>query len=199
MHSNWFGDYALLEKHNSWVYWLFPIREQAPDWNAQPLTIYEREDILKDPACLVKLLTSYKLAMDFFGFTLVDVSTGQLGRTANCVDRFANLNTKQHNFLRLNRIIKWLGEFNLTHYQPELIRALARATFEPPRHLWDMRKSLREFFVRLIKDENERSQLSGAVTQLEAAATKQKRGGAREHFAMTEALRFLESIGGGVA
>merc|ERR1712087_277596 len=107
-------------------------------------------------ACSERLMRSYGLALDFYGLRIVDKERGVLDRTEAWQPRFQNLNKKTHNFLRLTRILKWLGEFGLDHYQAPLIRALACGVFEPPYHLWDMRKSMLEYFVPVVKNDVER-------------------------------------------
>merc|ERR1711972_385845 len=100
------------------------------------------------------MIQSYRLALDFFGFALVDVGSGELTRTPAYQARFANLNSKSHNYLRITRILKWLGEFNVIHFQPHFIRALSRASFEPPYAVWDMRRSIIQYFVPVLKDKD---------------------------------------------
>mmetsp|Transcript_33462 Transcript_33462/g.61846 ORF Transcript_33462/g.61846 Transcript_33462/m.61846 type:complete len:317 (+) Transcript_33462:67-1017(+) len=191
IHSKWWGDYGMLERHHSWVQWLFPIREQGVNRDSQPLTVAEREEILKDSTCLERLHVSYELAMDFYGFS-VERTTGHLQRTASFQERFANLNSKSHNFLRLTRILKWLGEFNLAHYQSPLICALARAVYEPPQHVWEMRKSLRDYFVPVVKDAAERACLVEAVLRMDDAAMAAWEGDSRQQAALQLLLQSLE-------
>lgn len=185
IHSKWWGDYGLLERHHSWVQWLFPIREQGVNRDSQPLTCAERDAILDDPKCKDRLMRSYELAMDFYGFSVANRATGELTKTMDWEARFSNLNTKTHNFLRLTRILKWLGEFGLTHYQAPLVRALASGAFEPPCILKDMQKSLKEYFIPVVKNDAEREALQAEVaSQSDAARTsghepsqKQQKGG----------------------
>eukprot|EP00746_Dinoflagellata_sp_MGD_P000854 gnl/MRDRNA2_/MRDRNA2_101584_c0_seq1.p1 gnl/MRDRNA2_/MRDRNA2_101584_c0~~gnl/MRDRNA2_/MRDRNA2_101584_c0_seq1.p1 ORF type:complete len:279 (-),score=61.85 gnl/MRDRNA2_/MRDRNA2_101584_c0_seq1:146-982(-) len=176
IHSKWWGDYGLLERHHSWVQWLFPIREQGVNRDSQPLTCAERDAILADAKCKDRFMRSYELAMDFYGFSLADRKTGELTKTKDWEARFSNLNTKTHNFLRLTRILKWLGEFELTHYQAPLVRALASGVFEAPYILKDMGKSLKEYFIPVVKNDAEREALKSEVTALSNAA-----GGETQH------------------
>ncbi len=48
--------------------------------------------------------------LDFYGFVLVSPDTGELQRSDNWKSRFANLDRHFHNFLRITRILKSLGE-----------------------------------------------------------------------------------------
>ena len=58
---------------------------------------------------------SYLLILDFYGAEVVDWQTGELVRSGNCQARFTNLNSRSHNYLRITRILKWLGEMALEH------------------------------------------------------------------------------------
>eukprot|EP00928_Gymnodinium_smaydae_P066959 TRINITY_DN49905_c0_g1_i1.p1 TRINITY_DN49905_c0_g1~~TRINITY_DN49905_c0_g1_i1.p1 ORF type:complete len:289 (+),score=29.06 TRINITY_DN49905_c0_g1_i1:35-901(+) len=181
IHQDWKGKYDLLERHHSWVQWLFPIREQGVNRDSQPLTCAERDAIMEDKQCTQRMLASYKLALDFYGLVLADEDTGELQRSSHWKPRFANLNTKTHNFLRLTRILKWLGEFGLARYQAPLVRALASGVFEAPNSLWDMRKSLLDYFVPVVKDDCERESLQATLRDMdsEAQAAWSGAGGSR--------------------
>ncbi len=41
IHSEWFGNYTLLEDHHGYIQWLFPIREQGMNFHAQELQLHE--------------------------------------------------------------------------------------------------------------------------------------------------------------
>ena len=58
---------------------------------------------------------SYALMLDFYGAKVVDWQTGELERSSNYRACFNNLNARSHNYLRITRILKWLGEMNLEH------------------------------------------------------------------------------------
>jgi hypothetical protein len=58
---------------------------------------------------------SYALMLDFYGARMVDWNTGELARTRNYEACFGNLNARFHNYLRITRVLKWLGEMNLEH------------------------------------------------------------------------------------
>jgi len=61
---------------------------------------------------------SYRIMLAFYGLRLVDPATGELAvadavpapHQASFVQRFANLERNSHNFLRITRILKSLGE-----------------------------------------------------------------------------------------
>ena len=73
--------------------------------------------------------------LDFYGFELADAATGRIARLADfnfqfvatlllmilmifaSAIRFKNLNTHSHNYLRVTRILKCLGELDYEHYK----------------------------------------------------------------------------------
>lgn len=55
----------------------------------------------RDEEAKKKLLTSYKLMLDFYGIELVSDKTGEVKRAVNWKERFANLNRLILSFLFL--------------------------------------------------------------------------------------------------
>jgi hypothetical protein len=174
--STWWGNYELLEYHHGWVQWLFPIREQGTNPLAQPLTCAERDSILKEPTCRQRAFRSYELVLDFWGLRLdeADGRTGNVVPTEACEARFQNLNRKRHNCLRITRVLKWLGEFDMQAYQAPLVRALAKVVFEPPYAVWNLRISLINYFLLVVKDDAEREALAEEVDILQRTAEKDR-------------------------
>ncbi|BGP49203.1 hypothetical protein JCM10450v2_005086 [Rhodotorula kratochvilovae] len=123
------GNWDELEHRHDFVQWLFPIREQGVNWEAQPLEIHEVEALKADPAAMSRLLQSYRLMLSFYGLRLVSPMTGELALAdevpapahGSFLRRFANLERNMHNFLRVTRILKCLGEFGLTQHPPSLL------------------------------------------------------------------------------
>lgn len=71
-----------------------------------------------DIASSVRLVKSYQLMLDFYGMELLDYATGQIGRRkSNYKDRYANLNSRGHNWLRISRILMSLGELGFVRYK----------------------------------------------------------------------------------
>ncbi|GJN91375.1 hypothetical protein Rhopal_004396-T1 [Rhodotorula paludigena] len=123
------GNWDELEDRHDFVQWLFPIREQGVNWSAQPLQLHEIEAIKSDPAAMARLLESYRIILAFYGLRLVSPSTGELALAdavpapaqENYRQRFRNLERNWHNFLRVTRILKCLGEFDLTQHPPSFL------------------------------------------------------------------------------
>lgn len=77
--------------------------------HAQVLQKHEARIMRSDPSILKRIIESYKLILGFYGIELVDLETGKLRRAENYADRYKNLNAKPHNYLRITRILKFLG------------------------------------------------------------------------------------------
>lgn len=66
----------------------------------------------------VRLVKSYKLMLDFYGMELLNYETGEVGRRrSNYKDRYANLNSRGHNWLRFSRVLMSLGELGFVRYK----------------------------------------------------------------------------------
>lgn len=80
------------------------------NFQANMLMLHERAAIRESDECRDRFKKSYALFLDFLGISLVDEGTGAVERTPNFADRFHNLSTRGHNFLRITRVLKCLGE-----------------------------------------------------------------------------------------
>jgi hypothetical protein len=74
------------------------------------LYLHEAAAIQSDPQAQARLVVSYKLMLDFYGMKLLDDELGLVGRSPNHRSRYAHLNRSFHNYLRITRILKCLGE-----------------------------------------------------------------------------------------
>ena len=110
IHEKWFGKYDLLEYHHGYIQWLFPIHEEGLNWQAQVLQRHEAKTMRETAAIKERVLKSYKLILDFYGAIVEDEKTGVLRRADHFRERLRNLNQCWHNFLRITRILKFLGE-----------------------------------------------------------------------------------------
>eukprot|EP00049_Salpingoeca_infusionum_P000838 m.42759 g.42759 ORF g.42759 m.42759 type:complete len:439 (+) comp10733_c0_seq1:82-1398(+) len=117
IHKEWVGKYKLLERHHGYIQWLFPIHAQGMSFESQPLQLHEREALQANPKAMKRLIKSYRLMLDFYGFELADEETGSLTKTAKYKPRFQNTCDHSHNYLRITRILKCLGLFGFEHYQ----------------------------------------------------------------------------------
>jgi hypothetical protein len=112
--GGYFGDYSQLELDHGYIQWLFPLRSMSGS-NAQSQELYLHEAVAMRSDADVKrrYFTAYRLILDFYGAVLLNNVTGELARSANYVDRFNNLQTNTHNYLRISRLLKSMGELDL--------------------------------------------------------------------------------------
>ena len=76
---------------------------------SQVLQIHEADAMRSNKQILGRAIKSYKLILGFYGVELVNIDSGSLRRAENFKDRYQNLNMKIHNYLRITRILKFLG------------------------------------------------------------------------------------------
>ncbi|GAA6040591.1 hypothetical protein JCM8097_008054 [Rhodosporidiobolus ruineniae] len=133
------GNWDELEHRHDFIQWFFPIREQGVNWDAQPLELHEIGEIKADPKAMERLMESYRIILAFYGLRLVSPVTGELAvedsvpapNAASYLRRFRNLEQNPHNFLRMTRILKCLGEFGLTQHPPSLLLFLLALQSDP--------------------------------------------------------------------
>lgn len=174
IHTEWWGQYRLLEMHHGYIQWIFPIREQGLNSIARPLTIHEAAAIQRSRAATKRVLHSLHMMLDFYGFVLVNEETGEVARAVHWQERFINLNTSFHNYLRITRIIKSLGELGLERLQAPLVWGFAREVFEH-RELTAAEDSLCDYWIPVVKDDAERAQLADYVRQHRTELTDRRR------------------------
>jgi hypothetical protein len=125
-YTEWFGDYEALEFGHGWVQWLFPIREHGMNSQAQPLQQHEITFLRTDATARARLIRSLELILDFWGMRIVSVESGEVTRSKQYRERYVNLVRNGHNFLRVTRVLKCLGEVGLEQLQLGICLHLAR-------------------------------------------------------------------------
>lgn len=87
--------------------------------------------------------------LDFYGIKLLDKS-GNVTRAPNWQERFQHLNESQHNYLRITRILKSLGELGYEAFKAQLVHLFLE---ESLRHntLPNMQHSALEYYVYTIR------------------------------------------------
>ena len=103
--NNWRGNNQLLEKHHGYIQWLFPIAENSNfNSNSQKLFEHERDEMVKDEQCMIKMRLAYSMMLNFYGIEFVDEKKGTLKRAKDWRERFDNLEphlfSLNHNALR---------------------------------------------------------------------------------------------------
>ncbi|XP_072498688.1 opioid growth factor receptor-like protein 1 isoform X2 [Notamacropus eugenii] len=155
--NKWKGDYEKLEHNHTYIQWLFPLREQGLNFYAKELTTYEIEEFKKTKEATRRFFLAYKMMLEFFGMKLTD-KTGNVTRATNWQERFQHLNESQHNYLRITRILKSLGELGYEHFKSPLVKfILQEALVENT--LPNIKQSALEYFVYTIRDRRERRKL----------------------------------------
>uniref|UniRef100_A0A8C7KC82 Opioid growth factor receptor like 1 n=1 Tax=Oncorhynchus kisutch TaxID=8019 RepID=A0A8C7KC82_ONCKI len=155
--TKWKGDYDKLEHNHTYIQWLFPLREQGLNLYAQELTQEEIKEFLSTREAKRRFLLAYTLMLDFYGIKLLD-KIGNVTRASNWQERFQHLNESQHNYLRITRILKSLGELGFEAFKAPLVRllldeALCRGT------LPNMLHSILEYYVYTIRPRSLRRSL----------------------------------------
>ncbi|GFO43740.1 UDP-glucuronosyltransferase 2a1-like [Plakobranchus ocellatus] len=71
IHNHWWGNYELLERHHGYIQWIFPIRENGMNWQAQALQLHEAE-VCSDwvPSLISNLFLFFEANSFFFPLRL---------------------------------------------------------------------------------------------------------------------------------
>lgn len=91
------------------------------------------------------------MMLDFYGFSLLNNVTGEIGRSTNYASRFQNLNTNTHNHLRISRILKSLGELGFEHFKWPFLATVSREIYENGQ-IQSARTSLREYWSESLRN-----------------------------------------------
>jgi len=157
IHTEWWGNFELLEMHHGYIQWLFPVFENAGmNWESSPLTKEGATSIRTDAAASARVLRSYELMLHFYGLVLADQHNGRIERdpdAKHAAARLGHLNTSPHNWLRVSRIITSLGELGFRRYKVPLVRFLGREVSSGGGLLKNARQSHDQFWVRLLDEE----------------------------------------------
>lgn len=159
IHKNWWNDHSLLEQHHGYIQWIFPIREHGMNDLSQPLTVHEASEIKKLDIAKERVLKSFRMMLEFYGMTLQLGEEGaSFGRTSHFSRRYAHLNNSFHNYLRITRIIKSLGELGFGDLQHQWVWFLAEEILEH-QHLGNAMRSLRDYWIPVVRNDAERAKL----------------------------------------
>lgn len=129
IHKEWADDYGGLERRHGYIQWLFPIHEMGVNSEAQVLQRHEAASMMSDPVVMRRIRRSYEMMLGFYGAELKEWSTGVLRRAPNYKERFRNLNSRSHNYLRITRILKFLGEVGLERLKLPFLAFWAKEVF----------------------------------------------------------------------
>lgn len=98
-----------------------------------------------------RFVRSYALMMDFYGFRLCDNATGRVTKKDNHAWEIDNLQHSSHNYLRITRILKFLGELKWTAFQHSMLEAFEHEIYST-KALSNCRDSYERFWIGTIKD-----------------------------------------------
>ncbi|XP_019737813.1 opioid growth factor receptor-like protein 1 isoform X1 [Hippocampus comes] len=147
--TRWRGDYDKLEHNHTYIQWLFPLREQGLNFYAHELTQDEIKEFQSTREAKRRFLAAYSLMLDFYGIKLLDKS-GNVARSSKWQERFHHLNESQHNYLRITRILKSLGELGYEAFKAPLVRLFLEESLHR-NTLPNMQHSILEYFVYTIR------------------------------------------------
>lgn len=177
IHLKWWGQYGGLECHHGYIQWLFPIHELGMNWDAQVLQRHEAVSICADPALQARVVLSYRLMLDFYGMTLANELTGEIHRrpVGQFEGRYRNLNASSHNYLRITRILKCLGEFGFEHFKlPFLLFVLSEITLHG--HLGNAERSCLDYWVPCLRQQTDRDALASEHMAMKQEQTRKISG-----------------------
>jgi len=138
-------------KHHGYIQWLFPIRESGMNASSEELQPHEIQIIRNDPTCQARVIKSLELMLDFYGFVLKNPQTGELERSSNYIGRFRNLNWSSHNYLRITRILKSLGELGFEHMKKNIVAKFIEECFVTEA-LPNIKRSLVDYWVPVLRN-----------------------------------------------
>lgn len=145
-----------------------------------------------DLAVITRVLTSYKMMLDFYGFRLVDDETGLLDRVLpprNYEPRYRNLvrelfaftlgatltqpnficdlTESGHNNLRISRILKHLSEMGLEYLNAGfLLHVLNEQSENQELQSSFLKSSMDRWWARCIRNDEERAFVGGVIGQV---------------------------------
>ena len=170
--GGWFGAYDELEMRHGYIQWLFPIREPGMNSEAQPLTTFEAEAIRADPDAVARVRRSLALILDFWGVALADddddAAAAPLARAPHWAAASAHLDSSFHNYLRITRVIKSVGELGLERFQEAIVAHFAEEVYEKGA-LQNCERSLRTYWFPVVRDADARARLSARFAALAPA------------------------------
>jgi len=165
IHKKWWGNYSLLEAHHGYIQWLFPIREDGLNSYADQLQLHEAKAIAADPIMQGRVIKSYELMLDFYGMRLADRQTGAIERNPeNWKSRYQHLNRSFHNYLRITRILKCLGEVGLERFKIHFITHVLTEIYENEL-LRNCKESCIKYWAQVLRNDNELQQVNELITK----------------------------------
>jgi len=127
-----------------------------------------------------RLIKSYELILHFYGCRLKNRETGEIERHEQWREQYRNLNSHSHNFLRITRILKCLGEFGLEHYKKPFLEHFIKEIWEE-RTLTNCDSSCENFWIGTLKDTKDREELEKKIAGFTKKQEAEDKQAASEH------------------
>ena len=121
---------------------------------------------------------------------------GVLCCSKNCEQRFQNLNRSSHNYLRITRILKCLGEFEMEDHKVRFIEFMLKHAIKTGR-LRNVLRSCMCYWVEVLRNDTERERMWALAREMVAEVDGQHassgnresgRAGSNEHGTPTAAI-----------
>jgi len=103
------------------------------------------------------------MMLHFYGCRIVDHNTGELDRHDGWKTQYRNLNSHSHNFLRITRILKCLGEFGFEHYKKPFLEHFIKEIFVT-KQLSNCAESCEDYWIGTLKNDDDRKILEDKVS-----------------------------------
>lgn len=155
MLRTWRGDFDTLESRHGYIQWLFPVQSRSgANSQSQELFAHEIAAMVGDAAVRDRVRDAYAMMLEFYGLRLVDNNTGRVERSSDWAARFAHLDSASHNFLRISRILKSIGDLSFERYKFPFLKLLATEIYENGQ-IQSARGSLREYWSESLRNVTE--------------------------------------------
>lgn len=155
MLRSWRGDFDTLESRHGYIQWLFPVQSRSGANSAsQELFPHEIAAMVADANVRARVRDAYAMMLEFYGFRLADNDTGRVERSADWAARFAHLDSASHNFLRISRILKSIGDLSFERFKYPLLKLLATEIYQNGQ-IQSARGSLREYWSESLRNVTE--------------------------------------------
>jgi hypothetical protein len=155
MLRTWRGDFDTLESRHGYIQWLFPVQSRSgANSESQELFAHEIAAMVADAAVRARVRDAYAMMLEFYGLRLADNDTGRVERSADWAARFAHLDAASHNFLRISRILKSIGDLSFERYKYPLLTRLSTEIYENGQ-IQSARGSLREYWSESLRNVTE--------------------------------------------
>ena len=99
---------------------------------------------------------------------------GELERAENWSSRFRHLNRSMHNYLRITRILKCLGEFEYEHLKAPFIHFVLREAIVCGT-LRNTLNSCENYWLEVVRSRKERKELKRYAQELQLGKVSSKR------------------------